>query len=189
MPLIIDTDQDFDIEDLQYDIEDSRETDRWTDAPAEIKELFPRDRVEHHRRRARGHGQPHQPRTGGGGHRPHPDRGPHGHRHRRGGPPVQDGRVLPPRGDDVGEVHARGARGAEAAHHRGEDRGDRHRGRRHRAGRPARHRQEDRGDDARSGRLHRGRPRGHGAAGRTSSRPSASTGRRSSASPRYLPPP
>ena len=40
MPLIIDTEQDFDIEDLQYDIEDSRETDRWTDAPAEIKELF-----------------------------------------------------------------------------------------------------------------------------------------------------
>ena len=36
MPLIIDTEQEFDIEDLQYDIEDSRETDRWTDAPAEI---------------------------------------------------------------------------------------------------------------------------------------------------------
>ena len=40
MPLIIDTEQDFDLEDLQYDIEDSRETDRWTDAPAELKELF-----------------------------------------------------------------------------------------------------------------------------------------------------
>ena len=40
MPLIIDTEQDFDIEDLQYDIEDSRETDRWTDAPPELKELF-----------------------------------------------------------------------------------------------------------------------------------------------------
>jgi 5-methyltetrahydrofolate--homocysteine methyltransferase len=40
MPLNIDTEKEFDIEDLQYDIEDSRETDRWSDAPAEIKELF-----------------------------------------------------------------------------------------------------------------------------------------------------
>ena len=40
MPLEIDTEQDFDIEDLQYDIEDSRETDRWNDAPPELKELF-----------------------------------------------------------------------------------------------------------------------------------------------------
>ena len=40
MPMNIDTDKEFDIEDLQYDIEDSRETDRWSDAPAEIKELF-----------------------------------------------------------------------------------------------------------------------------------------------------
>ncbi len=40
MPLKIDTEQDFDIEDLQYDIEDSRETDRWSDAPDNIKELF-----------------------------------------------------------------------------------------------------------------------------------------------------
>jgi 5-methyltetrahydrofolate--homocysteine methyltransferase len=40
MPLNIDTDKENDIEDLQYDIEDSRQTDRWSDAPAEIKELF-----------------------------------------------------------------------------------------------------------------------------------------------------
>ena len=40
MPLTIDTEKEFDLEDLQYDIEDSRETDRWSDAPAEIKELF-----------------------------------------------------------------------------------------------------------------------------------------------------
>jgi 5-methyltetrahydrofolate--homocysteine methyltransferase len=40
MPLNIDTEQEWDIEDLQYDIEDSRETDRWTDAPADIKEIF-----------------------------------------------------------------------------------------------------------------------------------------------------
>lgn len=40
MPLEIETEKEFDLEDLQYDIEDSRETDRWTDAPAEIKELF-----------------------------------------------------------------------------------------------------------------------------------------------------
>jgi len=40
MPLTIDTDTEWDIEDLQYDIEDTRETDRWLDAPAEIKETF-----------------------------------------------------------------------------------------------------------------------------------------------------
>jgi 5-methyltetrahydrofolate--homocysteine methyltransferase len=40
MPLIIDTDRDFDLDDLQYDIEDSRETDRWSDAPPAIKDLF-----------------------------------------------------------------------------------------------------------------------------------------------------
>ncbi|MGI9302138.1 MAG: cobalamin B12-binding domain-containing protein [Gammaproteobacteria bacterium] len=40
MPLEIDTEKEFDLEDLQYDIEDSRETDRWQDAPAQIKELF-----------------------------------------------------------------------------------------------------------------------------------------------------
>jgi len=40
MPLKIDTEIEFDLEDLQYDFEDSMETDRWNDAPAEIKELF-----------------------------------------------------------------------------------------------------------------------------------------------------
>jgi 5-methyltetrahydrofolate--homocysteine methyltransferase len=40
MPLEIDTDKEFDIEDLQYDIEDSMETDRWSDAPPELKKLF-----------------------------------------------------------------------------------------------------------------------------------------------------
>lgn len=40
MPLNIDTDKEQDIEDLQFDIDDSRATDRWSDAPAELKELF-----------------------------------------------------------------------------------------------------------------------------------------------------
>lgn len=40
MPLEIDTETEFDLEDLQYDFEDSLETDRWGDAPAEIKTLF-----------------------------------------------------------------------------------------------------------------------------------------------------
>jgi len=40
MPLTIDTDKENDLEDLQYDIEDSRQTDRWSDAPAEIKDIF-----------------------------------------------------------------------------------------------------------------------------------------------------
>lgn len=40
MPLDIETEKEFDIEDLQYDIDRSRATDRWNDAPAEIKELF-----------------------------------------------------------------------------------------------------------------------------------------------------
>ncbi|HYC38679.1 MAG TPA: corrinoid protein [Usitatibacter sp.] len=40
MPLVIDTDKEQDLEDLQYDIEDSRETDRWSDAPPDIKETF-----------------------------------------------------------------------------------------------------------------------------------------------------
>jgi 5-methyltetrahydrofolate--homocysteine methyltransferase len=42
MPLQIDTDKEYDIEDLQYDIDESRQTDRWSDAPPEIKELFHR---------------------------------------------------------------------------------------------------------------------------------------------------
>ena len=40
MPLLIDTEKENDLEDLQYDIEDSRKTDRWSDAPTEIKEIF-----------------------------------------------------------------------------------------------------------------------------------------------------
>ena len=40
MPLQIDTEVEFDLDDLQYDIEDSRETDRWAEAPAAVKELF-----------------------------------------------------------------------------------------------------------------------------------------------------
>lgn len=40
MPLIIDTEKEFDLEDLQYSLEDSQETDRWSDAPAAIKALF-----------------------------------------------------------------------------------------------------------------------------------------------------
>ncbi len=40
MPLAIDTDQEFDLEDLKHDIETTRATDRWSDAPAEIKDLF-----------------------------------------------------------------------------------------------------------------------------------------------------
>ena len=40
MALVIDTDKEQDLEDLQYDIEDSRKTDRWSDAPAEIKDIF-----------------------------------------------------------------------------------------------------------------------------------------------------
>jgi 5-methyltetrahydrofolate--homocysteine methyltransferase len=40
MPLVIDTDLEFDLEDLKDDIEATRQTDRWSDAPAEIKELF-----------------------------------------------------------------------------------------------------------------------------------------------------
>lgn len=40
MPLVIDTEIEFDLEDLKDDIEATRQTDRWNDAPAEIKELF-----------------------------------------------------------------------------------------------------------------------------------------------------
>jgi 5-methyltetrahydrofolate--homocysteine methyltransferase len=40
MPLDIDTEIEFDLEDLQYDIEQSRATDRWNDAPAEVKDIF-----------------------------------------------------------------------------------------------------------------------------------------------------
>ncbi len=40
MPLIIDTEKDFDLEDLKADIETTRATDRWDDAPADVKDLF-----------------------------------------------------------------------------------------------------------------------------------------------------
>lgn len=40
MPVIIDTEKDFDLEDLKADIETSRATDRWDDAPADVKDLF-----------------------------------------------------------------------------------------------------------------------------------------------------
>ena len=40
MPLFIETEKEWDLEDLQYDFEDSLETDRWLDAPSDIKELF-----------------------------------------------------------------------------------------------------------------------------------------------------
>ena len=40
MPLIIDTEKDFDLEDLKKDIEATRATDRWDDAPADVKDLF-----------------------------------------------------------------------------------------------------------------------------------------------------
>ena len=40
MPLEIDTEKEFDIEDLQYDIEETRATDRWNDAPADVKDMF-----------------------------------------------------------------------------------------------------------------------------------------------------
>ncbi len=40
MPLDIDTEIEFNIEDLQYDIEQSRATDRWNDAPDNVKDIF-----------------------------------------------------------------------------------------------------------------------------------------------------
>jgi 5-methyltetrahydrofolate--homocysteine methyltransferase len=40
MPLTIDTETEQDIEDLQYDIDESRATGRWNDAPREVKEIF-----------------------------------------------------------------------------------------------------------------------------------------------------
>lgn len=42
MPLQIDTTLEFDLEDLKYDIDDTRRTDRWSDAPPEVKDLFHR---------------------------------------------------------------------------------------------------------------------------------------------------
>ena len=40
MPLKIDTDKELKIDDLKIDIDASRKTDRWQDAPSEVKELF-----------------------------------------------------------------------------------------------------------------------------------------------------
>ena len=40
MPLEIETELEFDLEDLKEDIEASRKTDRWSDAPADVKDLF-----------------------------------------------------------------------------------------------------------------------------------------------------
>ena len=40
MPLEIETEVEFDLEDLKEDIEVSKQTDRWSDAPPNIKELF-----------------------------------------------------------------------------------------------------------------------------------------------------
>jgi 5-methyltetrahydrofolate--homocysteine methyltransferase len=40
MALQIETEKEFDLEDLKSDIDTSRKTDRWNDAPAEIKDLF-----------------------------------------------------------------------------------------------------------------------------------------------------
>ena len=40
MPLEIDTEQEFDLEDLKHDIDATRATDRWNDAPEDVKDLF-----------------------------------------------------------------------------------------------------------------------------------------------------
>ena len=40
MPLKIDTDKELNLDDLKIDIDASRKTDRWLDAPVEVKELF-----------------------------------------------------------------------------------------------------------------------------------------------------
>jgi 5-methyltetrahydrofolate--homocysteine methyltransferase len=40
MPLQIETEKEFDIEDLKQDIDTTRKTDRWNDAPADVKDLF-----------------------------------------------------------------------------------------------------------------------------------------------------
>ena len=40
MPLEIETELEFDLEDLKEDIETTRKTDRWNDAPEDVKELF-----------------------------------------------------------------------------------------------------------------------------------------------------
>ena len=40
MPLQIETELEFDLEDLKHDIDTTRATDRWNDAPDDVKELF-----------------------------------------------------------------------------------------------------------------------------------------------------
>lgn len=40
MPLQIETEKSFDLEDLKHDIETTRKTDRWDDAPPDVKDLF-----------------------------------------------------------------------------------------------------------------------------------------------------
>lgn len=40
MPLQINTEKEFDLEDLQYDLDDSLQSDRWSDAPPALKKLF-----------------------------------------------------------------------------------------------------------------------------------------------------
>ena len=40
MPLQIETEKEFDLEDLKHDLETTRKTDRWDDAPADVKDLF-----------------------------------------------------------------------------------------------------------------------------------------------------
>ena len=40
MPLVIDTEKEFDLEDLKHDIDTTRQTDRWAEAPQKIKDLF-----------------------------------------------------------------------------------------------------------------------------------------------------
>lgn len=40
MPLQVDTEKEFDIEDLKHDIDTTRKTDRWSETPADVKELF-----------------------------------------------------------------------------------------------------------------------------------------------------
>ena len=40
MPLVIDTEKEFDLEDLKHDIDTTRQPDRWSEAPQKIKDLF-----------------------------------------------------------------------------------------------------------------------------------------------------
>jgi len=90
MPLIIDTEKEFDLEDLQYALEDSLQTDRWSDAPIQVKELF------HELEWNIIDGQ-HTETVGfikqalENDITAHADLGPHGHRHCRSRPALQNG--------------------------------------------------------------------------------------------------